>query len=300
VQARSTVLPTPPIHGSPTPIIHQERPRLIPPTSSVESSPSLKEKPTLTELRYISAMSAFRSIGDELIAAIADRLEIFKVKLEHLSTENIQRIKDAAERAKESGFWSLLKKIASCLLSTLSIVIGGGLVSTGAGSLLGGTMIASGLLSLTNFTFTEAKVWDWLAEKLSKEDDARRQQIATLVPAVLGVACGIVGICGGVGSTFTSGMKLLDQAVFIAQGALSTLQAGTTIGQGHADYHLINAQADLSSTHARLTVNRLSADLLAETLGNTMEHFSNLYQISSKFVQMAIHSYQMAVKEIHS
>lgn len=298
VNAQSSVHPAP--FNGPIPTYHHERPRLIPPIDFVEPSSSLKPKPTLTELRYIAAMSAFRSIGDELISAIADRLEIFKDKLHHLSCENIERIKQAAERAKDAGFWSLLKKIAACFLSALSIVIGGALVSTGGGALLGGTMIASGLLSLTNFTFSEAGVWDWLAKKLSSEDDARRQQIATLVPAIVGVACGIVGICGGVGASFTSGIQLLDKAVFIAQASLSTLQAGTTIGEGYAEYRLLNAKADLSATSAHLTVNRSHADLLADTLGNTMERLSHLNQLSSYFVRLAIRSNQIAVKEIHS
>jgi hypothetical protein len=257
-------------------------------------------KPTCSELKFIAAMSTFRSIGDEIVNTVADRLDLFKIKLQNLSAEAVQKVREAAERASDVGFWALLKKIATCLVAALSIFVGGALISTGASPLVGGAMIGSGLLSITNFTFSEAGIWDWVAKKLASEDEERRNQIATLLPTILGISSALIGIFGVTGATMLTGVQWMDKAIFIAQAALATFQGVAIFGKGMADSRLTEAKANLSETNAALTIARSDSETMSDTLSDFLEGLSHMQRSASQFVQLALRSNELVAKELHS
>lgn len=322
---KSTLHPTAPV--SP-PLVLQpafERPRLIPPISSSNAAKSTLaktaaraplfeteetheethelprfRKPTCSELKFIAAMATFRSIGDGIINSVADRLDLFKIKLQNLSAEAAQKVREAAERAADVGFWALLKKIATCLVAALSIFVGGALISTGASPLVGGAMIGSGLLSITNFTFSEAGIWDWVAKKLAGEDEQRRNQIATLLPTILGISSALIGIFGVTGATMLTGVQWMDKAIFIAQAALATFQGITTLGKGVADSRLTEAKANLSEKSAEITAGRSNVETMNDTLSQFLESTSHMQRSAAQFVQLALRSNELVAKEIHS
>lgn len=282
------------------PPLTQTRPRLTPPATLLPTSSDTKQAADLSELKFIAAMTSFRQFGEDLISCIAGRLEAFKLKMQEISLEAAERLKEAAERAKESGFWSLLKKIATCLLSVLSIVLGFSLISSGAGVFVGGAMIASGLLSVANLTFSEAGIWEWVAKKLAGEDEEKRKQLAMLLPTAIGIASGLIGVFGATGAAILTGVNLLDKAIFIAQAGLALFQGATTIGQGYANAQLLWAQADLSETRAEINVGKQLIDMLTSWLDDFIKQLGAARKKTSQYLNLATQSNQIVVKDLHS
>jgi hypothetical protein len=276
-----------------------DRPTLTPPTFSEEfSSPATP--PTLSELRFLAAMESFRSFGDQVLSTLGVRLETFRLQLQEISAENLQKLKEAAENAKSSDFWSLLKKVATSLLSALSVVIGISLVSTGAGALVGGCMIASGIFSVANMLMSEAGTWDWVAKKLANEDESRRQMLAILLPSAVGLLSGIIGLGGSAGAFAWSGIEFVDKVVLIAQATLGIFDGATTIGKGYADANLIWSQADLTQVKSKMTVERHLIDNTTKSIEGVLDGLNAAHDKSNLFVKMAIRSNEAVVKELLS
>lgn len=269
-----------------------DRPVLIPPSQTGKAIPADATPPTLSELRFLAAMEAFRSFGDKLISNLSLRLESFRLTLQELSAENLQKLKESAEHAKSSNVWSMLQKIATSLLSALSIVIGISLVATGAGALVGGAMIGSGIVSLANLLLTETGIWDWIAKKLAHEDEEKRQLLAMILPASVGLLAATIGIFGSAGAFAWSGINFLDKAILIAQTSLALFDGATTIGKGYADAKTLWLEADQINTKSKITVEQEMIDNTTRSIENILDGLSATHAKSTQFVNMAMRSNQ--------
>ncbi|MBS0653725.1 MAG: hypothetical protein JSR39_09430 [Verrucomicrobia bacterium] len=276
-----------------------DRPTLTPPSFRRDTPPPANP-PSLSELRFLAAMESFRSFGDEVLLTLGVRLEAFRLQLQDISADNLQKLKEAAENAKASDFWSLLKKVANSLLSALSIVIGVSLVSTGAGSLVGGAMIASGIFSIANMLMSESGTWDWVAKKLANEDEDRRKMLAMLLPTATGLLAGIIGLGGSAGAFAWSGIEFAEKAVMIAQATLAIFDGATTIGKGYADANLIWSQADLTKVKSQMTVERQLIDNTTKSIEGVLDGLNAAHDKANLFVKMAIRSNEAVVKELLS
>src|SRR5580698_2570027 len=95
-----------------------ERPLLTPPEDLPLSHHAS------SDYRLLAVTEETRQLGKEILKSLSSRLGYIKDKISEVSAENIQKLKEAAERANTSNFWSILKKIATSLLSAISIVFG--------------------------------------------------------------------------------------------------------------------------------------------------------------------------------
>lgn len=276
-----------------------DRPTLTPPSFS-EDVPSPANPPSLSELRFLAAMESFRSFGDQVLSTLGVRLEAFRLQLQDISAENLQKLKEAAENAKSSDFWSLLQKVANCLLSAFSIVIGFSLVSTGAGTLVGGAMIASGIFSIANLLMSESGTWDWVAKKLANEDESKRQMLAMLLPSVVGVLTGVIGVFGSAGAFAWSGIEFIDKVGLLLSSLLSIMSGVTTIGKGYADANLTWSKADLIKIKSQMTVERHLIDNTAKSIEGVLDGMNAAHDKANLFVKMAIRSNEAVVKELLS
>lgn len=221
------------------------------------------ERPTLTppqacnlEWSLIHVTEQTSELGRQIMDTLAVRLSNIKESIRKISAESMQKLKDAAERASASDFWSILKKIATSLISAISIVFGVALVASGGGALIGGAMIASGVLSLANFALSQWGTWDWIADQIAHDNEDLKKKIAMVMPIAVGVLAGGIGIVGSVGAVATGALEFVEKAVFIAQGAVSVFEGMTTLGKGIADARLTWKQAELKRIDAELTVER--------------------------------------------
>ena len=210
--------------------------------------------------------------------------------------KTLKKLKEAAENTQSANVWSLLKKIGLSLLSALSVVMGISLIATGAGTLVGGAMIGSGIISLANMLMSEIGVWDWVAKKLAHEDKERQQMLAMLLPLSVGVLAGVIGVFGTVGACTWSGINFLDKIILIAQTGLTIFDVATTIGKGYTDAKTVWLNADLTDEKGKITIEREMIKKTTNSIENVLGELKMAHEKSAQFVQMAIRSNQSAVE----
>lgn len=248
-------------------------------------------------LRLIAVTDQSRELGGNILETLSVRLANVKDKVREISAENIKKLKEAAERANASTFWSTLQKIATCLLSALSVIFGVTLLASGGGALIGGAMIASGVLSLANFALSELGTWDWVAEQLANGNEERKRQIATILPAAIGIVAGGIGLVGSVHGVATGALQFAEKAVAVAQTALTLFSAATDFGKGCADARLLWTQADLMKIQADLTVKQENFDLLADEIKFSMKEFQGVKTKAKKAIEMITQSDMQLVRQ---
>lgn len=250
-----------------------ERPLLTPPGE-------LPQKPLpLSDYRLLAMTEESRELGNQILQGLSVRLSTIKEGIQRISAENIQKLREAAERASAKDFWSLLKKIATCLLSALSLVTGIALVASGGGALIGGAMIASGILSLANFALAELGAWDWVAEHLAHGNEDTKNKIAAALPAAVGILAGGIGLVGAVNGIASGALQFADKAVLVAQTALNLFDGVTTMGKGIADARLLWTKSDLAEIQAKLTVQR---ELFTSTMDEIKGSLNDFKQVKAK------------------
>jgi hypothetical protein len=209
---------------------------------------------TLSELRLIQVLGKLQKHGDAIMSNLQTRLTIHREEIHRLSGESIQRLRDAATHAQSSLFWSILQKAATCILSALSIVFGAALLGVGGGALVGGAMIASGILAIANFSMTEGGGWDWVAKMLAAEDQSLHNQLKWILPAAVGILSGAIGVVGSVGSALFGVVQFGEMVAFIAQAAFGLFSGMTLLGKGTADSYLIWTESDQARIQGDLTM----------------------------------------------
>ncbi len=240
------------------------------PLPSWEQKPPQLMRPS-SEYRLISLANELECSIGEILNSVTMRLGDVKEKIRSLSVENIQKLKEAATKAQSGNFWSMLKKIASCLLAAITMVLGASCIASGGGALVGGIMIASGLLSLANTTLSESRAWDWVAGQLSHENEERKKQLALLLPTALGV---LAASCGIAGSIYGAALAVQNTAL-IAQTALSLFSGMTTMGKGITDAQTLWIQADLQLIQGHLTEEREELSSLTEKVRIFLSELKN-------------------------
>jgi hypothetical protein len=248
---------------------------LFPPHSTPQSS----------EYRLLAATEETRSLGNQIMETLGNRLQHVKHSIREISADNIQKLKENAKRAADSSFWSVLKKIATSLLSALSIVFGISLIATGGGALIGGAMIASGVLSLANFALSETGAWDWVAKQLAGENEERRKMFAMCIPGAVGIIAGAIGIVGSVQAVVSGAAQFGEKMLYIAQTALAVFDGITTFGAGYAKTHLIWSDAELKQVQADLSVERTNFDTVMREIESSMSDFRAVKTKSKKIIQ---------------
>jgi hypothetical protein len=230
-----------------------------------EQKPPQLVRPS-SEYRLISLANELELSIGEILNSVTMRLGDVKEKIRSLSVENIQKLKQAALKAQSGDFWSMLKKIASCLLGTISMVFGASCIASGGGALIGGVMIASGLLSLATITLSECKAWDWIAGQLSHENEERKNQLALLLPLSLGILAAGCGIAGSVHGIASGAILAVQKTALIAQTSLSLFSGVTTMGKGITEAQGVWIQADLQCIQGHLTEEREELNSLTEKI----------------------------------
>jgi hypothetical protein len=258
-----------------------ERPVL---TSPDDLPPPSRARPS-SEYRLLAATEETRSLGNQIMETLGLRLQNVKQTIREVSADNLEKLKENAKKAADSSFWSVLKKIATSLLAALSIVFGISLVATGGGALIGGAMIASGVLSLANFALSETGAWDWVAKQLAGENEERRKMFAMVIPGAVGIIAGAIGIVGSVQAVVSGAAQFAEKALYIAQTALAVFDGITTFGKGIADAQLIWSQAELQKIQADLTIERTNFDSVMREIESSMNDFRAVKTKSKKIIQ---------------
>lgn len=280
-QMVDTIGPSKPSHEKWKP----ERPLLVPP----DQLPLRKAFPS-SEYRFLAVTDESRHLGDQILSTLGVRMANIKSKIQEISAESIQKLKESSDRVKDSNWWSVLKKIATCLFSALSVLLGTTLVASGGGALIGGAMIVSGIFSLANFALSESQAWDWVAKQICQDNEDLRRKLVMILPMVFGILAGGIGLVGSLHSLATGAIQFAEKGIYLAQTVLSTFNGLTTLGKGQADARLAWAQASQIETQAKLTVERFHFDNLICALENSLSDFREVKNRARKIMQIILHS----------
>lgn len=154
------------------------------------------------------------------------------------------KINESAEHAQSWNFWNFLRDIASLIVAAFSTVIGFFFVTSVGSALVGGALIASGVLAITNFIFQNTDAWDWIAKQIA-EDEQTRQKLKSILPMVVSVVSTTIGIAGSIGAAFFDSLNLTQKLLSIGQTAANFAQGVTTIGSGVSGARMKWTEADL-------------------------------------------------------
>lgn len=276
------------MHAEASHPVHSERPVLTPP----------HEISTRSDCRLLAATEDSRVIGDEILKTFGLRLSNVKNEIQNASNELLKKLKEAAERASNSNWWAVLKKIATSLVSALSIVFGVALVASGGGALIGGAMIASGILSLANFALSETEAWEWIAKQLSHDNEEWQKKLTMILPAAVGVAACGLGAFGSAYGLATGAIQFAQQAVYLAQTALAVFSVTATFGKGVADTKLLWTQADQERIQSQLSAMRTIFDSVFEEIKGSLSDFKSVSDKTKQTLQLITKSNNELVREV--
>lgn len=286
----STIAPTSssfPVEHSRLPTVHELHgnnssielvipPALTPPSQLISS-----------DLRLLALSESTHNTGELVLSMLNERLRLVRSELQSASTAMIQKLRGSAEKAKVSEAWGILNKIATTLLSALSMILGTALVSSGASVWVGGAMITSGILSLANLVFNELGAWEFVSQQLAQDNAESQKKLAKVLPMAVGILSAGVGLAGAGWGVGTQGIRFFEEIVYLAQAALTIFNSTTAFGKGVADARLIWAQASLSSSQAVQTKEQQLFTSLIQEIKGLLGEFQRLHSKTSKAIQKA-------------
>jgi len=247
-----------------------------------------------SEYRLLSELEGMHQTSKSLEASSTTSLEQDGVRAKELFRQQLEKIKEGAERTKENGFWSLLQKIGECLLAALGTVLGITLVATGAGAVVGGVMIAAGILTITNFAMRETGSWDFVAKQLSSEKK-RQDDIKFYLPLAISIVSGVLSVGGSIASTIWSGLNVAQQAMTIAYAALGVFQGVTTIGEGVTQARVTWTQGDLKEIETRSSLERLATERDTSILSYILKRIESAQQTAEQIISLATQEFRKTV-----
>lgn len=239
-----------------------------------------------SEFSLIHVFDEMHASGKTMLASFTSSISQGSAKLRQLLLENIEKLKEAAKKAQENGFWSMLQKIGECILAAISTILGITLVATGAGAIVGGVLIAAGILTITNFAMRETGSWDWAAKKLSN-DKEQQKKLAIYLPLGVGLVAAVLGLGGSIATALWTSLNMAQQALSIGQAALGIYQGFTTVGKGITDAKVLWTQADLIDIEKRTTLERLSFERNSSAMHQMIQVFENAQQSAEQVIDLA-------------
>jgi len=283
-----------PLSSHTHPLLPLDAPTPAEPVESPADAPSTQppERPLLTppnalpfsDHRLLGIITETSRLGNQLLDTLNTRLSGIKSKIREISAENIQKLQEAAERAEASDFWSLLKKVATCLISVVSMVFGVALLGSGGGALIGGSMIASGILSLANFTLLETGGWDWVAEQIARDNEDLKAKLRMILPGAVGMLAAGIGIAGSVKGIASGAIQFGDKVGLVIEAALATFDGITTFGKGYADAKLLWVKAEHKLIDTKLTIERERYTMTLDEIKSSLEEFKAMNAKSKKAI----------------
>ena len=251
--------------------------------------PYQPSKPSLIEPIILMMLDKFYSLGVSIQESYVRDVEREQEKVELLHQQNADKLKEAAERAQESGFWSVLQQVGACILSALSTVLGFSLVATGVNPVVGGLLIASGLLSIANMAFSATGVWDWVAEKIARDNEDLQKTLKVVLPGSVGLFCAALGLAGGIGSIsgIWSSLNFSQKTLSVLQTTVSFAEGVTAIGSGISENRALHSKADLISLQKEMHVCDRGIEKLTNAMEEVMQEISQSASHAAQIIKLA-------------
>jgi hypothetical protein len=237
-----------------------------------------------SSFQFLNAINAFCDLRESMMETATLRLEGVKETITENSNQVYEQLKNAAELAQNNDSWHLLKKVANSLTASFSAISGLTLLSQGS-AFVGGALIASGTLSISNLVLSECKGWDWITTQLAGSCEQTKQKLNALLPTSVGVLAAGFGLVGSVYGITSGSLNFAEKISGIAQTSLSLFSGATNLGQGIAESKLTWTQAETLSSKESLHLKQDDYEQLADSSHLMLQEFNRTFRNAKKAIR---------------
>lgn len=195
-----------------------------------------------------------------------DEQDFYEFKVNELIQENNKASKlrmEQLDEQKVETFWDFFKKAASAILSTVSIVIGGMLIATGAGAIAGGALIASGALGISALIMGELGDDPWLVGGIA-------------------IASAAFGVAGTIANFATLANELPKLVATIASSLVNVGQGVTDIGVGIHSHKIEMLKGEGQMYDERISKHQSDLERETSTLEHTIKSFEQSERLAAE------------------
>ncbi|MBI2743384.1 MAG: hypothetical protein HYX48_05650 [Chlamydiales bacterium] len=269
-------------------------PVLEAPGASKTSPASLSYNSVISQI--LETLSLMHATGHEMHLTQARGFAVAQKSIEELQQKELVELKESAERAQTSDAWGVLQTVASYILSAINAVLGVFLITQGS-TVVGGMMVAAGLIEVANLAFSSCGFWNWLADQIAGENEELAKQIVAILPSVIGLVAGAVGAVGTVQLwNMQNQFDWAEQLLLISQTALSLTQGVASMAKGVTAYKVSQSEMRQILIEKGLAESEHQSEGLSNGMREMMHILSECTSQVSKIIQTSMHSYQRAIQ----
>lgn len=254
---------------------------------SVQSKPFEPSKPVLENPTYKALqfyVTRLEPVVDRYSVLKESEIERDFDRIENLHRDQAVKIEEANKAQKDVTFWGILEDIGSSITSCVSLFFGFSAVSAGAPA-IGGALIASGVLSVTNMVFKHTGLWDWTADTLSCGNEPARHAIRTYIPPAVGITSAALGIYGTYAAWSYTALNGIEKGVSLVQSTANVATAITAYGGGMSQYRFKNIAADLETLRSKGDLFRLSLEDCVDDIKEYHERHARIHSTLADIIK---------------
>jgi hypothetical protein len=248
---------------------------------SKESSP-LFSPPKLIPILHLQAMEKTYQIATELTETACEAITSSSEKIQSKMTEKALALQKVAQRTIQEEAWSILQMVGTCVLATYNIALGFEMLSSSP--LLGGIIIAAGILSTANIAIEKTQGWNFIAEKLAKDNEDLRKQLLLFGPTVLNSLSLALSVLG------TQVANIPPDTEKALKQALDVYGAFTLVGEGSNEILLIQSQKNLAAIQEEIFQENLRREDILSWLADLQKQMNQGWEEAQNFMQMYINN----------
>jgi len=167
-----------------------------------QSSSGLFSPPIL----LLHLMEETYEIGQSTLHSLSNQASNF-VKNSATSYQEMQTaLQQIAQKYQNVSVWSSLQQMSMCLTASWNFFLGSSLVTTGS-PILGGTLIATSILSVAHIAMTQVEGWNHIAKQLAQGNEELEKSIRLWLP--IAIQC-LTSTAATLGSAYHNDMLSFD------------------------------------------------------------------------------------------
>lgn len=237
------------------------------------------------------------AVGNIVMDMNSARVDQHLGDIQRVSLEESKKLDEAAAQAETVSLWGILQDVGSMLLGAVSSVLGFSIMSAGS-PIIGGALIAAGVLSITNTACKHGKVWNWAAQKLAGDNKELQRQLLTYIPAAVGLTATVLGLVGSFGSWYFVELATMDRTLAIIQTMTNLFDGVNGIGKAVSASRLTSLRGELSFLQSKAEFSKMHLENSMEELKEFCEQQMGLSEVLAEVIRSRKHGIQITQQNV--
>ncbi len=242
--------------------------------------------------RFFEALLKLESTSDEMMKFQLKQLEDVQEQFKALAAERLEKGTEALDQERIANNWSLLHKAWTTIVSAVSTVLGLTVMAAPGGMFVGGAMVSSGILGISNLAAKEAGAWDWVAKRLAADNQDAEKKFREWLPVAVDISSSVIGLLGASSALLEHTLNLSAGSIRAAKTAGYFAEGVASVAKGSQEAEALGIRADLKELSGKVEVNQF--DL--ETITKRLENFSAQLAASQSQAARVV---KQAIKKVH-